>query len=331
MPNAKHGITLVALVITIIILLILAGTAISLSTNGSNLFSKTTEASENWNQAVNNENNSLTSTLEVLDMAANPELAKSQLIVKVNSDETVESPYYVNYPSAKGTIKCRVLYNDSRYGLQIVSVNPVTSVVLGKDDSNENVVGQNASLERAKNSYNRAILTLNEKAEEYIETIDGSILATDARCIGSDPINKNHPDNLTGDLRTSEMFVAENNDSNLSSLNYQFFKTDNHYQTDYTRLEKIGAKEVTDASAIIKSYWIASREIIISGEYVLFCVHAVNTENGYSNYALWYIISNNEGANHQPGLGLRPVFILSPEVKIIGGEGTAEVPFEIGL
>jgi hypothetical protein len=29
--------------------------------------------------------------------------------------------------------------------------------------------------------------------------------------------------------------------------------------------------------------------------------------------------------------GLRPVFILSPNVKIISGEGTEEIPFEIGL
>ena len=29
--------------------------------------------------------------------------------------------------------------------------------------------------------------------------------------------------------------------------------------------------------------------------------------------------------------GFRPVFILSPKVKIIGGEGTEEIPFEIGL
>ena len=56
--------------------------------------------------------------------------------------KSVESPYYVNYPSAKGTIKCRVLYNDDTYGLQIISVNPVTRVTLGKDDSNTNLSGE---------------------------------------------------------------------------------------------------------------------------------------------------------------------------------------------
>ena len=30
-------------------------------------------------------------------------------------------------------------------------------------------------------------------------------------------------------------------------------------------------------------------------------------------------------------MGLRPVFLLSQDVKIIGGEGTEAVPFEIGL
>ena len=45
----RRGITLIALIITVIILLILAGTAISISINGSNIFEKTSEARDEWN------------------------------------------------------------------------------------------------------------------------------------------------------------------------------------------------------------------------------------------------------------------------------------------
>ena len=48
----KRGITLIALVITVIVLLILAGVAVSIGTNGDNLFSKANEAKTEWNEKV---------------------------------------------------------------------------------------------------------------------------------------------------------------------------------------------------------------------------------------------------------------------------------------
>ena len=61
MPKAKYqnGITLIALIITVIILLILAGTAISVSVNGRDIFGKTSDAREQWNEAVAAENDEL--------------------------------------------------------------------------------------------------------------------------------------------------------------------------------------------------------------------------------------------------------------------------------
>ena len=54
--NAKFqtqtGITLIALIITVIVLLILAGTAISISVNGGDLFSKSENSVNKWNNAA---------------------------------------------------------------------------------------------------------------------------------------------------------------------------------------------------------------------------------------------------------------------------------------
>ena len=63
----NKGITLIALVITIIVLLILAGVAISLSIDSGGLFSKTKEAAEGWNTAVLTEDSVLKSLMDILD------------------------------------------------------------------------------------------------------------------------------------------------------------------------------------------------------------------------------------------------------------------------
>ena len=261
--------------------------------------------------------------------------AVDELAVTVSGD-TVTSPYYVNYPSVKGTIKCRVLYNDSIYGLQLISVNPVTTVTLGKNDPNENVTGEIGSVERAQNSYNRAITTLNEKAEEYITTSDGSILVTDARCVGSNPLNKNYPDNLTGAERTAEMYIGK--EDYMGNNNGIFFKEDKNYEIDITRLDKIGGIDLKD-STINNSYWLASRMPVGGSSKTLFRINCVIPEatrllgTYFFTTPLFQVNSDSNSTSTDAGLerGFRPIFILSSTVKIIDGEGTEEVPFEIGL
>lgn len=55
MLKNQKGITLVALVITIIVLLILATVAIKMAVNSDGLFSKANEAVNEWNNGVYNE------------------------------------------------------------------------------------------------------------------------------------------------------------------------------------------------------------------------------------------------------------------------------------
>ena len=388
LKNLKNkGITLIALVITIIVLLILAGISISMLSGDNNILQRagasknSTEIAQekenitlaynsliidkkaensstiiesDFDKAIKNYDSSATATSErdkyivtfsnghkytlynsgkITEYSTTP-YAVDELTVKVSGD-TVESPYYVNYPSAKGTIKCRVLYNDCTYGLQIISVNPVTKVTLGKNDSSENVEGEMGSVERAQNSYMRAITTLNEKAEEYIRTIDESILATDARCIGSDPLNKNYPDNLTGAERTSEMFIADSSYTYMNDYNGKFFKSDAHANTDRTRLNKLYISGISDTT-YGNYYWLASRLVnppssFLNLDAFQFVVWAVSSSGAYTSSSTWRVNSDGEPVAYNKELGLRPVFILSHNVKIIGGEGTEEVPFEIGL
>lgn len=380
----NNGITLIALVITIIVMLILAAISITMLTGDNSLLKRAVEAKEKTEVGQEKENISLaynsalidkiqkdnnTVTVDELDKAiksydvrasvtserekfivtfsnghkysiynngkvteytAKP-YAVDELIVKVSGD-SVESPYYVNYPSAKGTIKCRVLYNDDTYGLQIISVNPITKVTLGKNDSSENVEGEIGSIEKAQNSYNRAITTLNEKAEEYIETNDGSILATDARCVGSDPLNKNFPDNLAGDAKKTEMFIADSSYTYMNEYNGKYFNTSKQSKTDNDRLLKIGARGYNDATNG-ERYWLLRRLVNPTPSRVYFYIMGIDSVGKGVNEIMWYISSKGtaKASNSILEYGLRPVLILSSNVRIIGGEGTEAVPFEIGL
>ena len=382
--SRNKGITLIALVVTIIVLLILAGISITMLSGNNGLLKRSGEAKdltkisqekENITLAYNSalidkmqkESNAI--TLDEFDKAiksydnkastssegskiivtfsnghkytvykngtvseyTEPAYAKDVLTVTV-SENSIESPYYVNYPSSKGAIKCRVLYNDDTYGLQIISVNPVTKITLGSKDTNDNVIGATNSVEKAKNSYNRAITTLNEKAEEYIRTNNNSIIATDARCVGSNPLNKNHPENLTGDEKKTEIhsITEEFNNNQIA----EYYKTDTHYELDYNRLDKIGIKTITDDSAIDKTYWLASRYSIYDSSYNadIFDIRSIDANGSDERYPLLSVYHSNRFAMQTYGeKGLRVIFKLSPNAKVIDGEGTEKVPFEIEL
>ena len=66
MKEKQSGITLIALVITVIVLLILAGAAISIGLNQNNLFEKANEAKEDWNAKVTEEDQKIGETWDLL-------------------------------------------------------------------------------------------------------------------------------------------------------------------------------------------------------------------------------------------------------------------------
>ena len=63
----QKGITLVALVITIVVLLILAGVAITLAVNQGELFNHANNAVTEWNDKVNQEDKAINNALNYLE------------------------------------------------------------------------------------------------------------------------------------------------------------------------------------------------------------------------------------------------------------------------
>ena len=67
--NNNKAITLIALVITIIILLILAGVTIGFAMSGNGLFDKAKQATEEYNNSVDRENRELGNLYNEIDLA----------------------------------------------------------------------------------------------------------------------------------------------------------------------------------------------------------------------------------------------------------------------
>ena len=95
MLKPKHGITLIALVVTIIVLLILAGVAINITVNQGDLFGKANNAVEQWNNKVTEEEGKINQLLNVLEGGSLPEEPEQK--EKVNAPEVKEGMIAVYY------------------------------------------------------------------------------------------------------------------------------------------------------------------------------------------------------------------------------------------
>ena len=90
----NKGITLIALIITVIVLLILAGVAIGIAINGGDIFGKAAEARESWNVAVEKEEITLNSYLEFLNKM--PKKVSDENPGVLEGEGTEENPWVIN-------------------------------------------------------------------------------------------------------------------------------------------------------------------------------------------------------------------------------------------
>lgn len=250
-------------------------------------------------------------------------LARDKLIINELASTDYEKSPYLKY---KGELY-RVLYdlaydekNGTNYGIEIVSVNPLDTVTLGKDDpiileSNEyeGDPGEIGTTDRAKWSYNNAIITLNKKAQTYLTE-----LADSARCIGSDP---NNPISESGNYSGNNIY-----DTDAAELKGQ----DTHGSKDIDQLYNIEALKFNDTT-ISSYYWFATRRVGKIVGYPAFqmgnkCYNA----NGLStSFSIYYYKSDGTPVASGGTLGFRPVIKLKSDIKIEKGKGTLEEPYEL--
>ena len=299
--TAENGITLVALVITIVILIILATVTINVALGDGGLIQRAQQAKNLTEEATLKEQETLN---EVMSEYANIMAEDENTPIepeKPTVENTLKAGDYVTYPSAQGDIECRVLYDStSEYGVQLI-----TSACVGSDIT---LGDENYNFTNAMNSYNNAISTLNNAAGAY----NNSDYST-ARCVGSNPTT---PSAEAGYYTFTQF---------SSSYSGQLKDTDTNYETDYNQMTTLGINDIDD------SYWLASRGVS-SGSYNSdFFVRSVYPIGEVRNDYLCYVAFNGSTGADSNSYGLRPVFTLKSGIKVTGGNGESGTPYTLGL
>ena len=261
-------------------------------------------------------------------------LASEVLHVDLTGATDSEISQYVLYEDKNGDdMLCRVLYSDGGT-IEIVSVDAIDTVTLGFNDPtipssadgyNFSESNENLDFEKARWSYNNAITTLNNKADSYRNTA----LSDRARCIGSNPTT---PSSQSGSYTFPEGYTTPTGYSEMPNL----LDADENYNTDYTRLQAIGADELRDSGAYYRGnsnsdrYWLASHNVDSYSYDSDFIVRFVYANGGLGGNSLYGVYSEGKvgGYGFSPSCGFRPVFRLASGVKVAeGGDGTIDHPY----
>ena len=311
----ESGITLIALVITIVILIILSTVTINMAFGDGGLIQQAELAKDMTANSTVAESEEINSIMEEY---ANI-IVEDGEIEDPDTKDTVEDVLtegdYVNYVDGTGeTRTCVVLYgpeneNYEIHGIQIITMKNVEDVELGEGDST--VTGSD-DFETAKNSYNNAISTLHTKAQAYLNTT----YASGARSVGSVPNNPTYDG--------AGMYTRE--DDWFADYNGIFKDEDENYLTDHNQLYTLGIRNINDIG-----YWVASRYVGTTSSYSDIRVRFVKPSGALSDATLCYVHSNGNAFSYNNTYGLRPVFTLKPDIKVTGGNGEESSPYTLGV
>ena len=330
----SEGITLIALVITIIVLLILAGVTINLTLGENGIFKTAEMAGKNYTQAQEQElaglagfENTINNIIAGTGNNGGSGTDTPEVTGPLLKDVAVPGDY-VKYDTGidgigenlDGVLTFRVLYNDSTYGLQIISDKNVEDVTLGTDGND--LTAWQASM----NDYNNAIATLNQKAERYAEN---SPYAIDGRCVGSIPTIG--ADGTFNSKNTEEVGPVELQFTTTVEGANNMKDKDTNYETDYNTMEALEESGVPNILATGEYYWLASRDVFSDSSYCNFLVRYVPTSGGLYSRNLCNVNSDGITFGNSYGNGLRPCISLKSDIKVTGGDGKEATPYELGI
>lgn len=314
----QKGITLIALVVTIIILIILAGVSISMVVGDNGIITQAREAERETANATIASEKQMNALVDEMNQYLT---GKNE--TEISIDE-LEAGDYIEYDSGtNGKIMCRVLYPaDSEYGLQIITNNSVEEIALSMETG---------SFEEAKQLYNSIIENLNNKAETYIN----SEYATDARCVGSIPTIEEgtfiDKDKVTETTVTLPPTLPEGQSSSTWWTNYKrpdgwenddtgCYGSDTNYTIDQTQMQSAGIL------ATGESYWLASHGVDSNSANVNFRVRYIGISGGL--FSSYLCAVDNDGTTRvnpdESKYGFRPCILLSTDIKVTGGDGENE-------
>ncbi len=224
-------------------------------------------------------------------------------------EETLKAGNYVRYVDGRGIQRdCVVLYDsNSRYGVEIITMETVENVLLGKDDS---TVSGSDDFTKAINSYDSAISTLNNATSKYLNTT----YADKVRNVGSVPNNSSYDG--------AGMFTSSY--SYMANYNGKFKNEDNNYLTDWNQMTALNIHDINNR------YWLTSRSVQSLSAHTYFHVRYVDDSGNLNGDELFFVDSNDYTGSDSNTNGLRPIFHLKSGLKVTGGNGTSDSPYTLG-
>lgn len=355
----NNGITLIALVVTIVVLLILAGVAINSVLGDDGIIAKAQVAKEK------------TETAEIKEMTKE-DIVEKQIENKgsISKNDFVEilNKYFENVPKAEElpkdlstlvltskeefesyNVKISEIYNgkftallakdllkidmNSTLKTPWVMYNGIKCRVLYDSDSEYGLqivtsdkleslaLGSDTDYEVSREAYNTAIDTINAIVEKYKDTKG---IATLARSVGTDPLMPSDNIEYATAIGTNEiykeMIIGKYKKSNGET-----------FWVDSNQLDSLGIKNV------FPGYWMPSRVLTPHmGKYAAYILNSSFTRLPVYNYNFsQYIIAtvNSDGttSSRRISLGVRGAFTISPDAVITEGDGTKEFPYVLDI
>lgn len=254
--NEKGSITLFVLLAMLFFLIVIFGMFMTSSNKNSIQVSELDKIKKEYGESVDNIDQIYANIIETREKTIDDLKAGDRVYYDTGNTSIGD----------EGVIECIVLYdkayndeNGTDYGIQMISADTIDTVTLGSSDFNA-----------SRDSYNNAIITLNEKAEEYLNTT----YASNARCVGSVPDNKNVQSGWH--RRWDTWFTPYNN---------TFIDTDKNYNADY---KQIGAGNLNIAT-IGKYYWLASHYVQINSFSSNFQIRCIGSNGAIGAISVIYV------------------------------------------
>ena len=357
----QKGITLVALVITIIILLILAGISISALTN-QGLFTQAQNAKNLTEEKTAEENETLTNYVEQMNaiiggtsggggsqtlaskvqpgdyVTYTPDPASTDAIITELGQYSGSTANTSSTLTQETGLKWRVLdVVDGK--VRLISATPTTKVTLSSYNGYNNAVY--LLDETCKTLYSKAGYSENVQNLK-IEDIQNKMTTTDYTTIDSNygqpftPSNRKYPsifaqeegqtvNGTTGTLGLSQQTTPINqtdvNPATSWTVKYTYWRKA-MAESDFTN--PIYYNLFIKNGSNYSTYWMSSRCVDANSGIAGFRVRYV-----YSGAVCADYLYRSDGVADSIGFALRPVVTLNSNVLVKSGEGTQTTPYEI--
>ena len=168
---------------------------------------------------------------------------------------------------------------------------------------------------KGKDGYIYAVDTLNRLCSAYVN----STYATSGRCLGYNA--------GAGTIDESKYPITF--EETVTNGNNGFPYVDSHNSGDMRIINTANGENYP--LRVSGTVWLASRILNTNSRYSNFGVRYVSADGNVNNYYLYQSYSDGGFITNSPVCGVRPIITLKSGIRIVGGDGTSENPYQIAI